>query len=611
MRTEDACQSRSLAPLRCSIVIATWQRPDLLRDTLQSLEGQSYRDFDAIVVSDGEDGSIRALANDFQPGYPIRWFFHSQNRGQAAARNTGAREASGEVLLFLDDDVLADAELIAYHVEHHSRTGAISKLAVGGRISEERREPLLRPTDQFLQAGWECMLERFTVQLTAPGIESIGEGVESVISFGLNCSIRRAVFLECNGFNESLRITGEDMEMGLRLYWAGVQFIHESRAVVRHQSTKNLTSYFHTCWGAGGEVDVYRVLKLGEKNAQTRKLASIHHGYWLNCLVARSCWHTSSALRAVASHLEKAANHSGSRLLFGAWARTCQQAEYWNSVKAAGCTLEQLKSMVGPSKCGLMLHSICEPLSQEEASYYVRPRRFRRLMRWFRAMGYKTSTITQWLQDDTPESHVLLTFDDGYDDLYKELLPLVIEHRYTPVVYLVADRIGAANVWDRGKGVRARRLLTLGQIREMQKFGVEFGSHSLTHPWLPDVSDAQLRSEVRDSKSRLEDMLGLEVASFAYPFGGVDRRVRSAVADAGYKLAFTTLPGLNWWNDPLCQRRAEVNDLTSTLDFIFKLRNGLGFVPSISTRLRSLENDLPTKTLRAIVRSMRRCARRA
>ena len=101
-----------------------------------------------------------------------------------------------------------------------------------------------------------------------------------------------------------------------------------------------------------------------------------------------------------------------------------------------------------------MLHSICEPLSADEASYYIGPRRFRRLMRWFRVMGYDTATTAQWLHDDMSDRRVLLTFDDGYDDLYDELLPLVIEHRYTPVVYLVADRIGASNVWDQGKGNR-------------------------------------------------------------------------------------------------------------------------------------------------------------
>ena len=603
MKSDEANQS---APtLRCSVVIPTWQRHGLLRDTLHSIVRQTYRNFEVIVVSDGEDATLRSLASELEPGYPLRWFFHPNNLGQAGARNTGAREASGEILLFLDDDVAADSELIARHLDHHSAVDGSCRLAVSGRIAEDRREPFLCHTDKFLQESWEHTLDSFAARLTVPGVASIGEDVERAVSFGLNCSIRREVFLDNGGFDQSIRITDEDMELGLRLYLAGVRFVYEPRAVVTHQSTKDLTTYFRRCWSAGGRVDAYRVFELGQKNAQTLKLASIHHGYWLNRLTARFCWHTSRSLRTVAGQLEKATNRSGSRLLFGAWGRTSQQAEYWSSAKAAGCTLERLESVVGPSRRALMLHSICEPLSKEEASYYIAPRRFKDLMRRFQRMGYKTATTAQWLQDDMPGNHVLLTFDDGYDDLYDELLPLVIEHGHTPVIYLVADRIGASNVWDQQNGLRARNLLTLEQIREMQKYGVEFGSHTLTHPWLPGVSDAELKHEVGDSKHRLEDMLGVAVDSFAYPSGGVDRRVRSAVAAAGYKLAFTTLPGANWWNDPLCQRRAEINDHTTALDFAFKLRRGFGFTESISNRLRSLEQELPTNALRKLARGVR------
>lgn len=246
----------------------------------------------------------------------------------------------------------------------------------------------------------------------------------------------------------------------------------------------------------------------------------------------------------------------------------------WSSARAAGGTPAQRKSVAGSSKCALMLHSISEPTTKEEAAYYIAPRRFHRLMRWFRATGYRTLTTAEWLQDLIPAKRVLLSFDDAYDDLYTELFPLVIQHHYTPVIYLVADRIGASNVWDQKPGLRTRNLLTLEQIREMQKYGVEFGSHSLTHPLLPGLSDAQLRREVSDSKHRLEDMLGVEVKSFAYPYGGVDGRVRAAVAEAGYQLAFTAIPGTNWWNDPLCQRRAEVNEFTGLADFLFELRSG-------------------------------------
>jgi peptidoglycan/xylan/chitin deacetylase (PgdA/CDA1 family) len=227
-------------------------------------------------------------------------------------------------------------------------------------------------------------------------------------------------------------------------------------------------------------------------------------------------------------------------------------------------------------KCALMLHSISEPRTREEAAYSIAPRRFHKLMRWFRTMGYNTIKAADWLADAVPAKRVLLTFDDGCDDLYTELLPVVAEHHYNPIVFLVADLIGGTNLWDQAKGMRARKLLTLEQICEMQRYGVEFGSHSATHPLLTRLSDVQLRREVSDSKYRLEDLLGVEVVSFAYPYGDVDERARLAVAEAGYRLAFTAEPGTNLQNDPLLQRRAEVNGATGVADFLFKLRYGQG-----------------------------------
>jgi peptidoglycan/xylan/chitin deacetylase (PgdA/CDA1 family)/glycosyltransferase involved in cell wall biosynthesis len=571
---------------------------------------QSYPNIEVIVVCDGEDGDLRAIAQAFEGDILVRWVFHPENRGLPAARNTGAREAEGEIVLFLDDDVSADSELVAVHMHHHITADQSRKVAVCGITAEGRNTQFSSYVNESLHEAWNLSLETLAATLAATEADSIGEETERNMWFGLNCSIRRNLFLVNGGFNEYFRASDEEMEMGLRLHLAGVEFIFEPRLLLTHKNSKDLTGYFRRCWGTSGKVDVYRVFDLGQRNEQTKRLASIYHGYLLDRLTARCCWHTSRTLQTVAKGLEKAANRTGSRLLVGAWARTSQAGEYWSHAKDAGCTLERLKSVIGPSKCALMLHSVCEPLSKEEASYYIAPRRFHRLMRWFRATGYKTATTAQWLQNDVPEKHVLLSFDDGYDDLYDELLPLVIEHHYTPVIYLVVDRIGASNVWDQKNGLRTRNLLTLEQIREMQKYGVEFGSHTLTHPWLPSLSDAELRREVSDSKHRLEDILGVEITSFAYPTGGVDRRVRSAVADAGYKLAFTINFGLNWWNDPLCQRRVEINDYTSVLDFAFKLRTGYSFGLSVAKRLKDLEQKLPTKVLRNTAGGLRSVGRR-
>lgn len=591
--------------LRCSVVVTTWQRPMLLKDTLASLLEQSYPDFEVVVVCDGEDAEVRAIAAEYEREARIRWIYHPDNRGLPAARNTGAREARGDIVLFLDDDVITHFDLLSAHMRHHQNAEPGHILAVTSLAAEERQTQLSTYIGERLHEHWKKILESFSATLSAPGLASIGEGIEKIICFGLNGSIRRDIFLNYGGFNEHFRTSDEEAELGVRLYLAGFDFVFEPRILLTHKNSKDLTVYFRSCWSASGALDVLRVFQLGQRNAQSRNLVSIYHGYMLNRLAARAAWHLSGPLRTFSRSIERRANRLRSPMLFSVWGRTARAGEYWGGVKAAGCTLSQLKTAAGASRCALTFHSVSAPTSDAEATYYLSPQRFKRMMRWFVTAGYKTATSAQWLEVDLPKKRVLLTFDDGYDDLFDHLLPLAIEHHLTPVIFLVAERVGASNLWDQRSGLRARNLLSWPQIREMQKYGIEFGSHTLTHPYLPGVSHQHLRREVGDSKRRLEDSLGVEVGSFAYPYGGVDRCVRSAVAQAGYKLAFTTLPGPNWWNDPLCQRRAEVKESTSILDFAFQLRTGYGFTQSISERLRSLERDLPTSALRTTAGALR------
>jgi len=89
------------------------------------------------------------------------------------------------------------------------------------------------------------------------------------------------------------------------------------------------------------------------------------------------------------------------------------------------------------------------------------------------------------------------------------------------------------------------------QLCEMDSHGLEIGSHTVTHPILTNTSDGQLGRELRDSRARLEEVLGRTVKLFCYPNGSFDQRVRSAVANAGYECAVTTELGLNGRNSDL------------------------------------------------------------
>jgi len=86
---------------------------------------------------------------------------------------------------------------------------------------------------------------------------------------------------------------------------------------------------------------------------------------------------------------------------------------------------------------------------------------------------------------------------------------------------------------------------TWSQLREMERAGLEIVSHTLTHPLLTKVQDDRLSRELRESRARLESMLGHPVDQFCYPHGAYSARVREAVASAGYRCGVTTKRGLN------------------------------------------------------------------
>jgi peptidoglycan/xylan/chitin deacetylase (PgdA/CDA1 family) len=133
--------------------------------------------------------------------------------------------------------------------------------------------------------------------------------------------------------------------------------------------------------------------------------------------------------------------------------------------------------------------------------------------------------------------------------------------------------------------LRERSLLTQEQMLEMQRAGFTFGSHSLTHAMLTSLTDDELQREVHDSKKKLEDLLGVEVKWFAYPYGDVDRRVRAAVQEAGYKAAVTTDVGSNRWQDFLVLNRLDINDRDWLLDFACKLSTGRDYRKSVLRRI--------------------------
>jgi peptidoglycan/xylan/chitin deacetylase (PgdA/CDA1 family) len=126
---------------------------------------------------------------------------------------------------------------------------------------------------------------------------------------------------------------------------------------------------------------------------------------------------------------------------------------------------------------------------------------------------------------------IAITFDDGYKDNLYLVAPILIEHGIPFTVFVTSENI------QKGKPdfMNEKELLELSKLP-----GVNIGAHGSSHTPLTDLDDSFLADELCSSKYYLENIIDKEVISISYPHGAVDKRVISAVVEAGYKIGCTS-----------------------------------------------------------------------
>ena len=195
-----------------------------------------------------------------------------------------------------------------------------------------------------------------------------------------------------------------------------------------------------------------------------------------------------------------------------------------------------------------------------------------KLMVFLKDKGYETVTFEDLLSCPAPSKPILLTFDDGYEDNYLHLFPLLKKHAMRAVIYLLGDRSVPSNFWDLDKGAPEAALMRETQILEMARSGlVEFGGHSMAHSNLVKLGGPEMKKEVGECKGALERLLGKQVLSFAYPFGFFNEEVKKAVAEAGYLFGIAVEWGPDHFGKDLMEtRRVCLSPDAGPLEFSWK-----------------------------------------
>ncbi|MGC8594124.1 MAG: polysaccharide deacetylase family protein [Candidatus Kryptoniota bacterium] len=139
---------------------------------------------------------------------------------------------------------------------------------------------------------------------------------------------------------------------------------------------------------------------------------------------------------------------------------------------------------------------------------------------------------------DLLSNSVKLTFDDGYECFYKNVVPVLDEFGIKAMVFPIAGFVGLTNSWDIKLSFKRYCHMDRRQIREVAAMGHEVGSHTMHHYDLTLLSSAGVRSELEESKKVLEDIAGREISSLSFPFGRFNQRVIEIGNEVGYRSFF-------------------------------------------------------------------------
>ena len=241
----------------------------------------------------------------------------------------------------------------------------------------------------------------------------------------------------------------------------------------------------------------------------------------------------------------------------------------------------------------LMYHGIGGLQKKGSHPYYetaTSPEVFAAHMAFLMGNGYRVVGLNELAglfsgHANCPEKPVVITFDDGQADFKTDAFPVLNRHGFSATVFLPAGLMG--------QKVNGQACMTWDQVRESAAKGIAFGSHSLTHPKLVDLTPPELEHEIRGSKEKIESELGQRIDSFSYPYAfpkqddGFLKHYEALLIKSGYRSGVTTIIGAAASKDNrYFLKRLPMNDHDDPLFFKAKLEGGYDWLHAFQKALK-------------------------
>jgi Predicted xylanase/chitin deacetylase len=186
----------------------------------------------------------------------------------------------------------------------------------------------------------------------------------------------------------------------------------------------------------------------------------------------------------------------------------------------------------------LMYHSVAD----NDEFFTVKPSEFERQMKFLKENNFEVIDLEELINLDFEgaKNKVILTFDDGYEDNFLNVFPILKKYNFPATIFVNTDLIGKEIIARKGTKMK---ILSESQIQEMTKSGIiKFGSHSHRHLKLSKLSEAEIEKELKTSEEILEKITDQKIISLAYPYGDYDERVKN-IATKFFEILCTILKG--------------------------------------------------------------------
>lgn len=173
-------------------------------------------------------------------------------------------------------------------------------------------------------------------------------------------------------------------------------------------------------------------------------------------------------------------------------------------------------------------------------SLVLPPWRFALQLRTLKLLGWQGLSMRDlepYLHGEKTGKVFGITLDDGYLNNLENALPVLRELGFTATAFIVSGQIGGTNAWDHPVGAPAVPLMDLDDMRSWLEAGMEIGAHTRNHVNLCATDEVAAREEIAGCKQDLEQLLGIEVRSFCYPYGEHRAEHADMVRQAGYATA--------------------------------------------------------------------------